>query len=105
MRQPAGVEDSLIREIVDREDRRQAAQDGARRVHPRQEHRDETSLPVVRVDDVVGRTRFDRPVERGLAQEGEALRVVQIVVAGRAVEVVAIEVSGVVDEDRPDSLV
>ena len=62
-------------------------------------------LPVVRVDDVIRNGRFGRPVERRLTQEREAFRIVDVVVAVDAVEIVPVEVAGVVDEDRPHAAI
>ena len=66
--------------------------------HACQEHRNQAGLPVVRVHDVVGRLRGygspSGPFERRLTQKRKALGVVEVVVAVRAVEVVAIEIAG-----------
>jgi hypothetical protein len=67
-----------------------------------QQDRDEPCVPVVRVDDIVARLRR-RPFERGTREKREALGVVGVVVAVDAVEILAIEIGFVIDEDRPNA--
>src|SRR5207249_817060 len=87
--------DALIREVVDREHRR-----GLRepvREELLQELRDESGMPVVRVDDV--RAQAARELDDGPAEEGEALRVVRLSVHLRPAEV-----RGLVEEQDADAV-
>ncbi len=95
--QIGAVEDALIREVVNGIDARASVQwatplDG---VHV---HRHERGLPIVRVHDVRDPTERGAELERAPRQKGEAVEVVRIVAAGRAVEIRTIEVLVVLEE-------
>src|SRR5262245_57314127 len=79
-RQPAGVEDALVGEIVNGQHGRDTSRRCARAEHPGGEHGDEARLPVVGVNHVVAPVAGHGPVERRLRQEREPLGIVRVVV-------------------------
>ena len=99
-RQPVGGKHTLIREIVNREDARCAAQHGMRGVQRLQVDRRKPRLPVVRVDH---RGRHAAPrgqLERRTHQHREAQGVVRVFRAVDAVQSLPIEQLRAVDEQR-----
>src|SRR5439155_17240794 len=89
-RQPRGIEHPLKREIVNREDRRRAAEQRMRGVERAQIDRREPRLPVMRVDDRRAGAAPPRELERRAREERAAPRVVRIIRGVRAVQRVAI---------------
>jgi hypothetical protein len=66
--------------------------------HTAAQDRHEARLPVVSVNDVVVAPFLHHPVERRLREECEAFGIVGVIMADGAVQVLALEESGVVDE-------
>ena len=69
-RQPVGREDSLVRQVVNREHARRAAEDRMSSIERLQIDRREPGLPVVRVHDGRAARRFAR---RTRARRGRAI--------------------------------
>src|SRR5439155_26317140 len=75
-RKPVRLKQSLIGQVVNRENRGGAAKDGIRGVQLLQVHRRECGLPVVRVHDVGRLPRSRGPFKGGASEHGETPRVV-----------------------------
>jgi hypothetical protein len=99
-RQPIRFEQALIREVVDRKDRRNVAKDRMRGVERAQINRREPRLPVVRVHDRRRTVAARRKLQRGAHQHAEPARAVCVVGAIDAVDRIAVEERRIVDENR-----
>ena len=93
-RHPGLVEDPLIREVVNRQDRRHSAQRA--RVNRR-----EAALPVVRMQDVEGLRLPRREVNGSRREERVANRVVGIINAGFVVDAGAVVQFGTIEQQDP----
>src|SRR5262249_39361058 len=98
-REPARVEDTLICEVMDRDDGR-CGRELRRRTTSAQQDGSKSCLPIVRVDDVKTFGPRGSPFKRSKREKCESLRVVRIVLTRGAVEMFAIEVRGLIDEHR-----
>jgi hypothetical protein len=98
-RQPRGLEEALIGEVVDRQDAGRAADDGMPGVERLEVHRREPGLPVVRVDD---RRRARRAANSSAhAQHREAERAVRVIDVRFGMQAGAIVKLWTVHQQRP----
>ncbi len=93
-------ETALVGEVVHGDDRARRGQLGIEVATGGEKGRDEARLPVVHVHHVRRRRGGAQPLERGAAEEDEALRVVHIVAPPFAVHPGAVEVGRRIDEQR-----
>ena len=99
-RQPVGFEEALVREVVNREDGRRAAEHGMVRVERPQVDRRQACLPVVRVSDSGRSTCTRGKLERRADEKRKATGVIRVIRVVEAVERVAVVELGTVDEQR-----
>ena len=98
-----GREQTLIRQIVNCEDRCCSVERRMITVRRCQVYRRQSSLPVVEVHDFQCLTRPDDPFERCARQEGEAHGVVRIVFIDTAIQELTIVEFRAIDEHDPDT--